>query len=298
VREVDETDDEMGAIRAHLGCLGVVSTLTLRVVPAFSVHKVLVRRSLSQVLAELDWLQAQDFGGFYWFPHTSTVHLWWAERTGRSASHMDPRVGWRPAEPLLRASMSAPPIARFVNALLATSGGPGSVRNLRSDLAIVGSLAPRQQVLEYGIPAGQAAAGLRDLATLVDKEGLRIAAPVEVRFTGADRAWLSPAHQRQTCYVNVASYLSARRCTDWQTPFRKISTLFADNYQGRSHWAKVHWHTSAELAEQYPRWKDFQRLRNEWDPSAVFCSDYLRRLFDLDRPGPTDTAMTRIARAS
>jgi FAD/FMN-containing dehydrogenase len=280
MRQVAEDDPEMGAIRAHLGCLGVVTAVTLRVVPAFSVRKVLVRRSLDQVLAELDWLQAQDFGGFYWFPHTSTVHLWWADRTSQPVSRMDAPVGWRPSKPLMRASMAPVPMARWVNRLLTTSGGPGSVRNLRSDLAIVGALAPRQQVLEYGVPSGRAAEALLDFTRLVTDQRLRIAAPVEVRFTGADRAWLSPAYQQQTCYVNVASYLGRR--TDWATPFRKIARLFAEKYEGRSHWAKVHWHDGAELAVQYPRWHDFQQVRREWDPSGVFYSDYLRKLFEAD----------------
>jgi FAD-linked oxidoreductase len=277
VRQIGEGDAEMDALRAHLGCLGVISALTLRVVPAFSVRKVLVRRFLNQVLAELDWLQDQDFGGFYWFPHTSTVHLWWADRTSQPVLRTDVPVGWRPPTSLMRASMSPVPVARVVNRLLATSGGPGSVRNLRSDLAIVGGLPPRQQVLEYGVPAELAPAALRDFTRMVADERLRIAAPVEVRFTGADRAWLSPAYERQTCYLNVVSYLG--RSTDWTTPFRAITTLFAEQYQGRSHWAKVHWHDTAQLAAQYPRWDDFQQVRRDLDPSGVFYSDYLRKLF-------------------
>jgi L-gulonolactone oxidase len=193
---------------------------------------------------------------------------------------MDQPVGWRPPKPLLRASMWPTPLARWVNRLLAMSGGPGSVRNLRSDLAMVGALAPRQQVLEYGVPSEYAADALLDFTRLVSDQRLRIAAPVEVRFTGADRAWLSPAYERQTCYVNVASYLGRR--TDWATPFCKVAALFADNYQGRSHWAKVHWHGREQLAAQYPRWNDFQQVRNDWDRSGMFYSDYLRKLFEAD----------------
>lgn len=277
LRVVTAEDEEMDAVRLHLGCLGVVTALKLRIVPAFSVRKVVVRRSVHEALRDLRWLRTRDFGGLYWYPHTDEVRMWWAERTELPPSCQDPAVGRPPSKALLRASMWPVPAARVVNRVLARRHRH-SVRNIRSDRAMVGELAPRQQVLEYGVPADSAEDAVAGLTRLVAARRLRIAAPVEVRFTGADTAWLSPAHGRTTCYVNVACYLANNGRTDWETPLREIAGHFA-GHGGRSHWAKVHWHDHDELTAQYPRWQDFQRVRQAWDPEGTFLGSYLTRLF-------------------
>jgi FAD/FMN-containing dehydrogenase len=43
----------------------------------------------------------------------------------------------------------------------------------------------------------------------------------------------------------------------------------------------MHTRTAAELAELYPHWDDFRRVRAELDPQGVSLNDYLRELFDV-----------------
>jgi hypothetical protein len=46
----------------------------------------------------------------------------------------------------------------------------------------------------------------------------------------------------------------------------------------------MHTRTAAELAQLYPRWQDFRRVRAQLDPQGMFLNDYLRGLFDADAP--------------
>jgi FAD/FMN-containing dehydrogenase len=166
VREVAGADPELDAVRTHLGCLGVLSTLTFRVVPAFFLRKRVERRSLEDILGDLPALQEHEFGGFWWFPHTAQALVWWAERAEEPASRHEPASRIRPPRALMRASMAPPAMAGRTNVLFAALAGAGGEHAARSDLALLQHLAPRQQVLEYGVPLERTAEAVRALVRL------------------------------------------------------------------------------------------------------------------------------------
>jgi FAD/FMN-containing dehydrogenase len=66
----------------------------------------------------------------------------------------------------------------------------------------------------------------------------------------------------------------------WAGYLHAIEPIFK-RYHGRPHWGKMHTRTAAELAELYPHWDDFRRVRAELDPQGVSLNDYLRELFDV-----------------
>ena len=49
-------------------------------------------------------------------------------------------------------------------------------------------------------------------------------------------------------------------------------------YGGRPHWGKVNYLTGDDLARIYPRWHDWWRVRDKYDPGGVFLNDYARGL--------------------
>ena len=51
-----------------------------------------------------------------------------------------------------------------------------------------------------------------------------------------------------------------------------------DSYGGRPHWGKRHFQTAETLAPRYPRWAEFQALRERLDPERRFSNDYLRKV--------------------
>ena len=50
-------------------------------------------------------------------------------------------------------------------------------------------------------------------------------------------------------------------------------------YLGRPHWGKLHTRTAEDLAPLYPRWSDWQAVRDRVDPDRVFANDYTRQVF-------------------
>jgi FAD/FMN-containing dehydrogenase len=63
--------------------------------------------------------------------------------------------------------------------------------------------------------------------------------------------------------------------------FHDVEQIY-QRYDGRPHWGKMHTLDTATLASRYPRWADFQRVRQTLDPQGVFLNDYLRRLFGVE----------------
>ena len=59
--------------------------------------------------------------------------------------------------------------------------------------------------------------------------------------------------------------------------FRGVEEIM-NGYGGRPHWGKRHFKTAETLAERYPRWDDFQRIRSRLDPEGLFRNDYTDRV--------------------
>ena len=100
---------------------------------------------------------------------------------------------------------------------------------------------------------------------MIDRRGFAVGFPIEVRFVGADDAYLSPASGRETCYIAVHMFTGM----EWEPYFRAVEAIM-DSYGGRPHWGKRHFQSAATLAPRYPEWERFQAVRARLDPDGVF----------------------------
>ena len=50
------------------------------------------------------------------------------------------------------------------------------------------------------------------------------------------------------------------------------------SHDGRPHWGKLHTRTASDLEPAYPRWQEFQALRDRLDPDRMFTNAYLDRV--------------------
>jgi FAD-linked oxidoreductase len=277
-----DTDLEaLRAARVGLGALGVITRVTLRCVPLFTLRRLDLPRRLDETLARIDELvDSNDHFEFYGFPYTGRVVTRESERSGRAA---EPTEAWK----------------RWVNDVVAENALPAAVFRLgRAAPRLIPALsravvplmqpsvvtdhahrvyASRRNIpfteMEYGIPRAAAAEAVRRVVDLIERRALPVAMPYEVRFTRGDDAHLSPAAGRDTCYVAVHQY----RGMDFEAYFRGVERIM-DDYGGRPHWGKRHFQTAASLAPRYPDWEAFQSVRRRLDPDRVFTNDYTDRV--------------------
>jgi len=277
------------AARVGLGALGIISSLTLRCVPAFRLRARWWPSTLDESLDGLDDFVGAEHPRFWWIPHTERTQMWSAERTELPPNSPRGRlrcwaedVLWenRLHESLLWAARIAPAqvprVNRLMERLCFRQGGElvGVSFEVFNFLILL-----KQYVMEYAIPLEYAGAALRDLRSLIE-DGFRAQLPVEVRFAKADEPWLSMSQGRETCFIGVISYRPFGREFDYEPYFRAVDELLA-GYQGRPHWAKLHYRSAAQLRAAYPRWDRWQSLRQELDPTGMFLNPYLEGLFGL-----------------
>ncbi|MFF0161069.1 D-arabinono-1,4-lactone oxidase [Streptomyces sp. NPDC005263] len=276
-----ENPEVFAAARTGLGALGIVTAITFAVEPIFLLTAREEPMPFDRVLAEFDqlWAENEHFE-FYWFPHTGSTNT---KRNNRSAGPEQPvgqLAGWFEDEFLSNgvfqvaqwvgraAPATIPTIARVSSKAL-------SARTY-TDIPFKVFTSPRRVrfvEMEYAVPRAAVTEALRELRTMVERSGLRISFPVEVRTAPADDITLSTASGRDSAYIAVHLVKGA----PYHAYFTAAERIFTA-YEGRPHWGKVHTRDAEYLDGVYPRFGEFTALRDRLDPDRRFQNAYLRRV--------------------
>ena len=283
----DERPDLFSAARVSVGALGVLSTVTLQCVPAFTLAANERPVPLEEVLARFgEFAAGNDHFEFYWFPYGKNALVKRNNRvTDRDAlPHPPPMPGWRrfveyevmenaAFGALCRTGRAVPAAIKPLNRLAAATLSrrtysapshevfvtPRRVRFVESEYAV-----PRESVLDV----------LTELRAGVARLAHPVMFPVEVRVAAADDIWLSTAYGRDSAYVAIHQYVGLPYA-DYFRLFESIATSAG----GRPHWGKLHTRDAAYLGRAYPRFADFLRIRDELDPERRFANPYLAQVF-------------------
>lgn len=276
-----ENPEVFAAARLGIGALGIVTSLTFAVEPLFFLSAREEPMAFDRVTAEFDQHFAEnEHFEFYWFPHTGNCNTKRNNRSQGPAAPPGPVSAWIEDELLSNGVFQAvnslgravpatiPAIARVASRAL-------SARTY-TDIPYKVFTSPRRVrfvEMEYALPRERVVEALRELRAMVDRTGLRVSFPVEVRTAPADDIPLSTASGRETAYIAVHMY----RGTPYQAYFTAAEHIFTA-HGGRPHWGKVHTRDAEYFAGVYPRFAEFTALRDRLDPDRVFGNDYLRRV--------------------
>jgi alditol oxidase len=263
-----ETDPgQFAGLVVALGAAGIVTGLTLDLVPAFAVRQwVCAGVPFTALLAHLDEVTAAAYSVSVFTPWgpDRTVQVW-LKSTEPAMRPPDDWLGGR----LLAADVHPVPgmPAEYVTA---QAGLPGPwherLPHFRPDFTPSAGDELQSEFLlarEHG-PAALAA--LDELGPLI--------APVllisEIRTVAADDLWLSPAYQRDTLALHFT----------WKADARAVAPVLAaveaalEPLAPRPHWGKVSTIPAAEVAGRYPRINDMRALVAELDPDGTFRNEF------------------------
>jgi len=279
----DENPQYWGAVQVGLGALGVLTEITLQCVPQFVLHAVEAPAGFTQVLEEWDARCAEaDHFEFYWFPGTDVASTKTnTRRPGDTPLSPVPRLsGWVDdellANGLYRAICALGTRARSVVPVANKVAARLMARREYADLShrvFATSRTVRFREMEFALPREAVPSVVRELDAMIRAKDLRVSFPVEVRAAAADDLWLSTAHGRETGYVAIHRYFRE----DFHRYFTAAQDIFRA-HGGRPHWGKLHFLGADDLAELYPRFGDFVRVRDELDPDRLFANPHLTQV--------------------
>jgi hypothetical protein len=264
----DTDPDTLAGLVVGLGTLGLVTRVTLDLVPTFELRQYvrlgLPREALDEALGS-----AYSVSVFTDWRTPLLREVWRKQR----ADQPPPPADWlgttaadQPRHPVL--GMPAENCTPQLGV-----PGPWHERLPHFRLGFTPSSGDELQS-EYHLPRAAAAGALAAL-----DEVAHLIAPVlqvcELRTVAADDLWLSPNHRQDSLAVHftwigdevaVAPVLAA--VEERLAPFGP-----------RPHWGKVFTTDPAALAARYPRYADFAALLTRLDPSGKFRTDELDRYF-------------------
>jgi xylitol oxidase len=258
-----------------LGALGVVTSLTLDLVPRFD-----ARQDLFQ---HLDWDAAvEHFDAIQQAGYSVSLFTNWADDSvdqvwlknvvdpGTPYDRPDELFGATPAGEALSPAARVGHTAENCNDQLGRTG-PWYDRIPHFRLDYTPSFGSELQS-EYHLArahTGPAFAALRRLGPVI--------APLlivsEIRTVAADDLWMSPFHDADCVSFH---FTWQPRQAEVEAVLPQVEAALAA-YDARPHWGKV-FHRSAGFETLFPRLADFRTLAAELDPRGVFRNAYLDRV--------------------
>lgn len=267
-------DTFLGAV-VGLGALGVVTSMTLAIEPAYTVQQeVYVDLPVDQLEANFEAIES----------HAYSVSLFTSWQAGRvNEIWLKRRLPDGAALPMAPEFFGATLAANALHPIAALSAasctiqegipGPWHERLPHFRMEFTPSNGDELQT-EYFVPRQHALAAMRAIADM--REQL---APVlmisEIRTIAADALWMSPCYHQECVGLHFTWY------PDWagvQALLPAIEAALAP-FDPRPHWGKVFTMPAAPLQARYPRLADFRTLLQQYDPQGkfrnAFVSEYI-----------------------
>jgi alditol oxidase len=271
----DTGGEEFRGTVVGLGSLGLVTALTLDVVPAFTVRQYVYEGlPMAMLRSHFDEIFATAYSVSVFTNWQGDRHgqLWLKVREGE-------RDGWQPALRWMDATLAD----RQVHPV--PGGNPG---HATQQLGVPGPWHQRlphfragftpssgqELQSEYLVPRQVAAGAFDALASLGS-----LLAPVlqiaEIRTVAPDDLWLSPSFQRDT----VALHFTWIKDTAAVTPVIAAMEHLLTPLGARPHWAKVFGMPPHVVRALYPRSAGFQDLLRRYDPDGKFRNGFIDKYF-------------------
>ncbi|BCL13238.1 D-arabinono-1,4-lactone oxidase [Micromonospora sagamiensis] len=263
---VDSSDGRFAALVVGLGAFGVVTRLTLALVPAFEmrqyVHLDLPREAMDEAFAS-----AYSVSLFTSWRGPGFDQVWRKQLVDQEpppARWLGATAADTPRHPV--PGMSADPCTVQLGV-----PGPWYERLPHFRPGFTPSSGAELQS-EYHVPRAAAVEALAALDGVRD----RIASVLqicELRTVAADRLWLSPQYDRDTCSIHFTWIADAGAVAPVVAAVEERLATFAP----RPHWGKVFGLTPTAVAAAYPRFADAVAATVAADPTGKFRNDLLER---------------------
>jgi FAD/FMN-containing dehydrogenase len=276
---IGDGDDRLDGVRVHLGALGAVTQVTLRIIPTGRLHQWIEHVPIEEVPGSLEsFASSAEYVKVWWLPHAPLAQVVRYARTTAPLTRrpaaatqrwIDERIMHRwlfPAAVALqhrRPALTAGINERLSRVYL------GADSQVGQDMLMLNTPMPmRHRETEAAMAMGKAGQALEAVLDLFHDGRPAANFPLEIRFVRNDDMWMSPAQGADTCQIGAYSTDGPDRRDYFERFWQVMRPLGA-----RPHWGKEFDHDPAELRPLYPDFDRFLELRDAVDPRRVFGND-------------------------
>lgn len=265
-------DDDFDGSVVSLGALGIVTHVTLEVVPSFQLGQVVFAGlPFGRLVRDFDAITASAYS-------VSLFTDWSGDRVAQVwvKSRQPPTAGdFFGARRLDRPTHMLP--GGWPGAATDQSGSPGPWLDRLPHFRMGFTPSSGEELQsEYLLPR----AGLSEAVEAMRALAPRMATALqmcEIRTVAADSLWLSPAHGGPVVGLH---FTWRHRAGEVYALLPRLEAALLP-LGARPHWGKCFTATAAELRGAYPRLTDFRRLRDRRDPEGKFGNPFLDRALAL-----------------
>lgn len=268
----EKDGDKFAGAIVHLGALGIITKMTLKVEPTFDMTQYVYQDlPVGELEDNFDEIMGAGYSVslFTDYQTTKVNQVWIKSKVGEALKEVGAPEFYgaslfdRKVHPIL--DHPAESCTEQMGIV-----GPWYERLPHFKMEFTPSSGKELQT-EFFVPRSNAVA-----AYLAIQKLSRKLAPIlmisEVRTIAADDFWMSPCNGRDC----VAFHFTMKQ--DWEYLKKLLPEIEAalHDLDARPHWGKMFTMPRTRLAALYPKFADFQALMREYDPNGKFINGYMR----------------------
>lgn len=266
----DDGDRFQGAIAA-LGGLGVVTKLTLDIVPAFEVRQVVYENlPVAQLKDHFDDISSSAYSvSLFTDWRSERFKQVWVKHRVTDGAPIAVEPEWFGATPATSKKHPIPGMSAENATEQLGIPGPWHERLPHFRMEFTPSSGEELQT-EYLVPRPHAVAAIHTIDRLREQVAPLLQVS-EVRTIAADNLWMSP------CFGQACIGIHFTWIQDWPA-VSKLLPLIEEQlapFDARPHWGKLFTTTPERLEALYAKLPDFRQLLRDYDPHGKFRNTFL-----------------------
>jgi L-gulonolactone oxidase len=273
-----ENDAEMFHLSlVSLGCLGVISELTLNIDERYHLEEHAELKTFDEVGDNvLQWVQEAEHLKFWWLPLTDYVMVYRYTRTQKPVNDsrirqflFDEVLSKKVYQLLLWTGNQNPNWRKGINNIIGKNFLKPIHRVEKNWKVFNVPMPPVHRETEWAFDINDTREILLAYRGMILKNNHKVNFMQEIRFVKGDDFALSPCYKRNSVYIGAY-----HQCNDDWNPFFHDFESLAKQFNGRPHWGKEFTPDKNYLHKQYPEMERFNELRMKLDPYSLLQNKF------------------------
>jgi xylitol oxidase len=269
----DKDGDRFFGAVVSLGSLGVVTKVTLELVPTFDMkQEVYLNLPVSQLAKNFDAIMSAGYSvSLFTDWQTDNINQVWIKRRAEENESVPTpeefygaKLADRNVHPIIE--ISAENCTQQMSV-----AGPWYERLPHFKMGFTPSSGEELQA-EFFVPRSRAMEAIESLQALKEEIG-KVLMITEIRTIAADKLWMSPCYNQDSVAIHFTLTQDTERVMALLPKIEERLSPFGV----RPHWGKLFTIDPVTLQSRYEKIGDFKKLMSEFDPEGKFRNEFINK---------------------